>query len=271
MAEGAVTLDGRQGWLKRWFASRFSDVTPREAWGYVIWFTFGFVVAVPELWAAIHKDSAPFPTISATVGHLEYHHVWVALIVTAVIVIWAYNALRYGPERTGVLPAEDGDGGREGDSRLPNRTHGGRRMTTSDTPVREIGVGIYFAAAMAVIVVATAIAAVTSDFNDEFRVGRTLYGLIGLFWVVVPAVAAWPKKWAVDIPFPTLVDTVRMLEVRLRVVALVVAAGLAILLIHLVLYPWPSTIPDMQDLHKQFERGRAGPVAPSAPPEPTDP
>ena len=28
------------------------------------------------------------------------------------------------------------------------------------------------------------------------------------------------------------------------------------LLIHLVLYPWPSTIPDIQDLHKQIEDQR---------------
>lgn len=271
MVEGAAQLDETAGWLRRWFAARFGDVTRKEAWGYGVWFALGFVVAVPELWAAIHPASAPFPTISATVGYLEYHHVWVALIVTAVIVFWAYNALRYRPDRTGVLPAQGGDGGHEGDPALPNRTHGGLRLTRSLKPVRELSVGLYFGGATTVIVVATAIAAATSDFNDEFRVGKTLYGLIALFWVVLPALAAWPKKWALDIPFPTLVETVRSLERRLRVLALVVAAGLAILLVHLVLYPWPSTIPDIKDLHDHYKQGRTVPLAPSAPPKPTDP
>jgi hypothetical protein len=37
-------------------------------------------------------------------------------------------------------------------------------------------------------------------------------------------------------------------------VALVVTAGLVILLIHLVFYPWPATIPDIQDLHEQYKQ-----------------
>jgi hypothetical protein len=29
-----------------------------------------------------------------------------------------------------------------------------------------------------------------------------------------------------------------------------------ILLVHLAFYPWPASIPDMQDLHKQFDKQR---------------
>jgi hypothetical protein len=70
-----------------------------------------------------------------------------------------------------------------------------------------------------------------------------------LFWVLIPSALAWPKRFAVDVPFPTMFETVRDLERRLRVLALVVAAGLATLMIHLVLYPWPSIIPDLKRLH----------------------
>jgi hypothetical protein len=34
------------------------------------------------------------------------------------------------------------------------------------------------------------------------------------------------------------------------------AAGIAILLIHLALYPWPAVIPDLQDLHHRYEQQR---------------
>jgi hypothetical protein len=48
-------------------------------------------------------------------------------------------------------------------------------------------------------------------------------------------------------------ETVRSLERRLRIVALAVVAGLTMLLIHLVLYPWPSIIPDLKRLHVTYQ------------------
>ena len=58
-------------------------------------------------------------------------------------------------------------------------------------------------------------------------------------------------------PFPTLFRTVRNLEStsasrrgRIR------GRHRAILLIHLALYPWPSVIPDLQDLHQEYEQQR---------------
>jgi hypothetical protein len=42
------------------------------------------------------------------------------------------------------------------------------------------------------------------------------------------------------VPFPSLITTLRDLERRVPLVALVVLAGLVILLIHLALYPWPD-------------------------------
>lgn len=259
--DGAAVAAGR---LARWWAMHFSNVSRKEAWGYGVWFFFGALVAVPELWAAISPDSARWPTISATVGELEYHHVWVSLIVVAVIVGSAYSALRYRPERTGVLPKEGGRG-LPGDPALPYRTPEGGRLTLAVAPLRELGAGLYFGGALAVIAGATTIAVLTTDVDDEFTVGRTLYGLTALFWVVIPTALAWPRRWAVDIPFPTLFETVRHLDRRLRVVALTVAAGLVILLVHLVFYPWPATIPDIQDLHERGVPSGPAPPSPTAP------
>jgi hypothetical protein len=268
--------EGRPGFLKRWWRSRFGDLTRKEAWGYGVWLFFGALVAVPELWAAIDADSARWPTISGTIGELEYWHPEVALAVVGVIVLSAYSALRYPPRRTGVLPKlEDGEpkGGIPGDAALPNRTPVGGRLTAATTPLPEIGAKIYFGIALAIIAGGTAIAAWLTDVNDEHTVGRTLYGLTGLFWVVIPSLLAWPKKWGREVPFPTLFETMRSLERRLRVVALSVATGLAILLIHLVLYPWPATIPDIKDLHDEYQKQGPRPRVPPPPnpPAPTAP
>lgn len=44
-------------------------LTRHERWGYGVWLFTGAVIAVPELWAA--SGGTSWPTISATVGHLE--------------------------------------------------------------------------------------------------------------------------------------------------------------------------------------------------------
>jgi hypothetical protein len=43
--------------------------------------------------------------------------------------------------------------------------------------------------------------------------------------------------------------TIQNIEKRRSPVAVLFGAGIAILLLHLALYPWPSVIPDLQDLH----------------------
>jgi hypothetical protein len=79
-----------------------------------------------------------------------------------------------------------------------------------------------------------------------------MYGLIAAFWVVVPTLIAYVG--GKDVPFPTLFATIQALERRARPVAVLVAAGITILLIHLAFYPWPKVIPDLPDLHRSHER-----------------
>ena len=82
--------------------------------------------------------------------------------------------------------------------------------------------------------------------------GEVLYGSIGFFGVVVPSVVA--MIFRKDVPFPTLFWTIQKLEERVRPVAIVFAAGITVLLVHLALYPWPSVIPDLQDLHAKNQQ-----------------
>jgi hypothetical protein len=241
--------------LKLWWNAHFSGFTRREAWGYGVWLFFAVLVLVPELWAAFWKDSAPFPTISGTTGELEFNHPILGLVVASVIVLCLYSSLRYPEARTGVLaPPKPGpnDVELEGDAALPYRTGIGRRFTRSLTPVRELEAKLYFGAAFCTIIAATVVAALITGGTDEYAVGRTLYGATLLLWVILPSALAWPKRYALDVPFPTLFATVRSLERRLRLLALVVAAGLVVLLLHLVLYPWPSIIPDLNRTHRYY-------------------
>ena len=261
----APAAPGRLGWLRLWWAVHFSGFTRREAWGYGVWLALGVIVVVPEVWAAGWGSSAPFPTISSTTGALEVDHAWVALVVAGAIVLCLYSALRYPVNRTGMLPArgsagDDLGGAHLGDPLLPYRTPGGGRFTRSTTPVREVRAVVYFVSALVVIGACTAVAAIKTDPNDAYPVGRTLYGLIVLFWIVLPSMLAWPKRFAVDVPFPTLFSTVRSLERRLRVLALLAATGLVILLFHLLLYPWPSIIRDLNRTHRTYECHPLGPA-----------
>src|SRR5215813_9044923 len=74
-----------------------SGIDPDERRGYVVWAIVGAAIAIPELWAA--AGSKWWPTISATVGHLE--HLWspVKIIVVALIAAASIQLLRYPPHR----------------------------------------------------------------------------------------------------------------------------------------------------------------------------
>ena len=222
-----------------------TDERRRELWGYGVWGAMGVVIAVPEIWAAVAGGSSDWPTISGTVGYLEYWHVWVALIVIGVLVWAAFHAVRYEAERaaaTAPLPP----------ATQAYRTPGGRvsMRPPHPDPVNAI---IYFAFALA-IVVGGSLWAYLDRQHDRYRLGEVMYGLIAVFWMIVPAGYAFLR--GKDVPFPTLFATMQALEQKARVVAVVFAAGIAILLIHLALYPWPAVIPDLQDLHHRYEQQR---------------
>lgn len=221
----------------------------KRRWGYIVWIVAGAVIAIPEIWAAADKDDLPFTTISEMVGHLERHHTWVELIVVALIVLALYSALRVPPH--GPPPAG-----------APPRTPGGRLTlrpgvpppTAAQTFDDDDAPALFAASAVVVSLgIALATSLVAHWWNDagHFRASYVLYGSLGFFWLLVPSVLALVK--AADVPFPTLVHSIRDLEDWLRttwpngvgdalafVVAYVVLAGLAILLIHLTLYPYPD-------------------------------
>jgi hypothetical protein len=219
------------GFIRRWWVAHFSNVSPRERWGYVVWGSIALVVAIPELGAAIW-ERGPWPTISGTIGHLEELWSPTAIFPVAVIVVAAASIFRYAwadrPE------AADAD-----------RTEGGRAVRPGLRAEATAGSGrwgyVYLGGALVCVLVPSVLVAVFSRATSEHTrwiLGYVIYGLIAIFCVVVPSILAY--FFAKDVPFPTLFRTIAELEARVHAVGMIILAGLAILLIHLALYPWPA-------------------------------
>jgi hypothetical protein len=213
-------------------SKRFADLEPRESWGYAVWGAGALVVVIPEVTAAAFKR-VPWPTISATVGHLEYRWSWVALIVVAIITAVALQAARFPVSESGQLTVQ-------ADQRRLGRTGQGRftRSPATDagdqqkqTPVAWLAFGA------GIVAVGSGLTGIISPGN-KFILAYVLYGLIATVFVIIPSVLAF--WFAKDVPFPTFFRTIAYLERRLHFAALLIVVGLVILLIHLALYPWPS-------------------------------
>jgi hypothetical protein len=218
--------------------------------GYLIWGVAAAVIAIPELLAAAGAGLGflHFKTISETTGHLERYHPWVELVVVAGIVFFAYSYFRTSPHAD-----ERPNLGRTRGGRLTmddHADHHARERFDRDEPTR-----IFLVAAAVVLVgVALATLAAIKWWDDErhFHPSYVLYGLLFLFWLVIPSLVVF--FGGREVPFPTLYRTVRNLEEWLEQKRLpwnlgpllawfttyVILAGLVILLIHLTLYPYPD-------------------------------
>jgi hypothetical protein len=189
-----------------------STMTREEWWGYAVWLFVGAAIAVPELWAAIGNPW--WPTISATVGHLETLWSPVKIIVLALIAAGTAQVL------------SDSVRAQERHPKTGRRVRGTRQSAE---------IAWYFPAAVIVIVAVTAIVATLTA--ARFTTGYVLYGLIAVAFGILPNVLAY--CFAREVPFPTLLRTLKSLDRRCHPVALVPIAGLSVLAVHLVAYPWP--------------------------------
>ena len=209
--------------------ARFRGVGARERWGYGVWLFVGLMFGVPESWAGI--TNPPWPALSDTVGHLEALWHPVRVIAVALIVFMAFHALSYPPGQTGEFPAREGEPKRA-------RTPGGRVARRGTGAACAVPVLAYFPLAVGVVAGGSVIAAIAG--SDMFVLGYVIYGLIAIFLVIIPnALAFWFAK---EVPFPTLYRTVADLERRWRPAAMVIVAGLVVLMFHLVFFPWPDIL-----------------------------
>lgn len=197
----------------------------REAWGYGVWLLTGLAIATPELWAI--AGDPPWPTISATVAHLEARWAVAKIIVVALITSSAVQLLTYPPTRS----RQRLSGGRP-----RRRTQTGRLTKAVDTTPSEIAYAASYFPLAALLIIAAA-AATAAASTDTYVVGYVLYGLMALALLVVPNALAY--RWAKEVPFPTLFRTLADLHARFQPALLIVCSGLAVLVVHIVAYPWP--------------------------------
>ncbi|MFF2552798.1 hypothetical protein ACFVUS_17465 [Nocardia sp. NPDC058058] len=199
-----------------------------EFWGYLMWGLAGLAIALPEL-ASVFRV-AGWPTISATIGHLQTQHSVVRVIVVFVIVVIAYYAvpqLLISPK-----PVARTVAGR------PTTANG--RVTTDTGNVELLGAGYLVVAAVALILGVVFAAGDRHMSPDSYLGAYVLYGVIALVWVVIPSILS--LFFSRDVPFPTLFRTIGYLERRAHPVAAVLLALLVVLLLHLAFYPWPRVV-----------------------------
>jgi hypothetical protein len=205
-------------------------MSAREKWGYGFWLFLGLVFGVPESWAGL--ASPPWPALTDTVGHLDTAWPPTRVIVVAVIVFVAYYFVRVPVSQAGSLVHQ-----RRGTGAGLGRTYNGR-LSRTPADISPVPALAYVPLALGAIALGSIIAAVASD--DYWVLGYVIYGLIAVFLVIIPNVLAY--WFARDVPWPTLLTTVTDLERRWRLVAVVVLAGLVILMFHLALFPWPDLL-----------------------------
>lgn len=71
----------------------------------------------------------------------------------------------------------------------------------------------------------------------KIEVGYIVWGVFAVAVIVPEVIAYFGKSFA---PFPGVARTAFNLELRWPLAAVVILAGLTILTVHLVLYPWPD-------------------------------
>jgi hypothetical protein len=156
------------------------------------------------------------------VGHLEELWPTSAVVVVAVIASVAFYALApVNPPRLGAR------------SRL------GRRYLRS-APER-YPLGWYNAPAVLVLCAIAGLIAV-SVFNDDFHRAYVIYSALFFFGIVVPSLLLLVAHR--EVGFTSLFCTIALLRQRddwkAALATLALTAGLAILVIHLAFYPWPT-------------------------------
>jgi hypothetical protein len=197
----------------------------REARGIGVWLLVGLVIAIPEIWSLVGEP--PWPTISAMLLYIEKTGSGAVILVTAL----ALNTrVTLDVPRDVVNKEVRLSGGR---TRL--RTQNGR-ITNSPEYTQLIPFPIYASNALILIAASTIITAILS--SSKWLLGFVIYGLIADFVVIIPwTLTLW---FAREPPFPTFRFTLAAINRYSRLTGTIIWLGLAILIYHIVAYPWPS-------------------------------
>jgi hypothetical protein len=252
-------------YLRLWRSPRRED--QRYAGGLAVWSFVSLVVLIPEGWAAIHNNNPKYwGTISNTVGYLQDQYAVLALIPVALIAITALHAV-INPV---AVPDEDEPQEQAGADAVPlllvqvliagemarleaaraarsrrwkrPRTPGGRvTLKPHDHPEPHmpgwLATIAYLSGSVLAVVAASVLLKLRSG-DPGHSMEITMYLLIAALFIVVPSIGAWRRRW--ETPFASFFATIRRVQHRRPLLGCAIIAGLAILLVHLAMYPWPT-------------------------------
>lgn len=199
----------------RWVAREFAGAAPAELHGYAYWGPVALAITVVEILGALSKtfrNWIPWPTISGTVGHIEDLDGRWGLAVVTVVMAAAFYAISYH----------------------------GEAAPTGTKPLLRFGPFKLRYGWPLVFLITGGIGAVVGEGSsaNKMHLGYTIYGCFAVFGIAIPMLLIWRDSDRVV--FPNLFYTFRKLRERFPPLAFAVTAGLAILVIHLALYPWPN-------------------------------
>jgi hypothetical protein len=225
------------GWKRAMLAWRWRTPAPPTAYerrGLWFWGIVVGLILLLELAAATLSDFVGWPTISSTVGHLEDIDSRVGVLVVLLLTAAVFYALswrtEHPPETHPTLSAPTTDGNTQLEPFVITDKKGrplfGYTWTTVLLATALI-TGLVFIGELA-----------GHDPVSKYHVGYAIYGSLGFFGIAVPLLLIKVAGKTAD--FPNLFSTLEFLRIRFRVLAFAVVAGLAILFIHLSLYPWPD-------------------------------
>jgi hypothetical protein len=223
-----------------WRLLRRNDAVGREAWGYVFWIPLIVLLFLPaELVPAF--GGPDWPTFSTTIGHLEYLFAPTALLVVALMVFTAFNALARRHGETGLSA--------KGHYRLDHT--GGRIIWkhAKQPPAGKDSISrwqlLYLPVGAVLIAGLSTIAFVWGGYWPGAYV---LWSLVAFAVIVLPSILSF--FFARSVPFPTLFRTVQNLRDHVHMIATAVLAFLVVLAVHLSLYPWPNVAHVVQVDHQ---------------------
>jgi lysylphosphatidylglycerol synthetase-like protein (DUF2156 family) len=182
--------------------------TTREWRGYWLWIPTAIFIAAVEILGAFGASFIPWTTISTTVGHLETRWHWFALIVVVLITLVVFLGVAY------TAPA--------------------RRQARRLAPAPYSWAAIAYDGCVLVVAVGAGLIAYANGSPKLVR-GYWIYGLFILLGIVVPSIYAVVTRRET-----TFFGTIGSLDRRLPWFRFVLAAGMAVLTLHLALYPWPD-------------------------------
>jgi hypothetical protein len=232
--DGEQGHEGRRWWspgewihllLARWRRRR--RLTPAERRALVYWVPVAVAIGAVELAGALSgafRDFVPWPTISSTIGHLEEAASWVGVVVVGVIVVAAYAALKTQSGRDWADPD--------------------RPMATDPSGIEAVELRTRRRALLRygwpTVFLATGLIAFVVHLIDgaKYVLGYAIYGSFLVVGILIPIVLVHRAHRATG--FPSLLVALSALSRRFRPTPVIILAGLAILVLHLALYPWPD-------------------------------